>query len=120
MSRVWVVDDQKDILDVVKIVLDDAGYQTNTYQNSACLRQPIEDPPDLILLDILLSGEDGRVICHQLKQRKQTEHIPVILLSAHFKAAAAIEGSGADDFLAKPFHLDELVTMVKRHLPAGR
>jgi DNA-binding response OmpR family regulator len=118
-EHVWVVDDQQDILDVVQIVLDDAGYQTNIYLNSASLQQPMESPPDLILLDILLSGEDGRVICQQLKSREQTRHIPVILLSAHFNAAKALEECGADDFLAKPFHIDELVNMVKKYLPEG-
>jgi two-component system, OmpR family, phosphate regulon response regulator PhoB len=120
MSRVWVIDDQQDILDVVQIVLNDAGYETSAYLNSAHLQQPMEDPPDLILLDILLSGEDGRVICQQLKSHEQTRHIPVILLSADFHAAKAIEDCGAEDFLAKPFHLDELVNMVKKHLPGER
>ncbi|HEV2582898.1 MAG TPA: response regulator [Ktedonobacteraceae bacterium] len=116
-EHVWVIDDQQDILDVVQIVLDDAGYQTSTYLTGASLLQPMEHPPDLILLDILLSGEDGRVICRQLKSREQTRQIPVVLLSAHFNAAKAIEECGADDFLAKPFHLDELVNTVKKNLP---
>ena len=117
MSRVWVIDDEQDILDVVQIVLDDAGYQTSTYLDSACFQQNLENPPDLILLDILLSGEDGRVICKQLKSRKQTERIPVILISAHLNAANTIRDCGADDFLAKPFHLDELVNIIEKHLP---
>jgi DNA-binding response OmpR family regulator len=119
MSRVWVIDDHQDILDVVQIVLNDAGYQANIYLNSACL-QHMENPPDLILLDILLSGEDGRAICQQLKSGEQTQHIPVILLSAHFNAARALKDSGADDFLAKPFHLNELVNIVRKHLPVDR
>jgi DNA-binding response OmpR family regulator len=117
-ERVWVIDDQQDILDVVRIVLDEEGYHTSTYQTGAHLRQPINDPPDLILLDILLSGEDGRIICKQLKSQEQTRNIPIVLLSAHLNAAKSIEECGADDFLAKPFHIGELINVVKKHLPA--
>jgi DNA-binding response OmpR family regulator len=116
-ERVWVIDDQQDILDVVQIVLNDEGYQTSTYLTGAKLQKHMEDPPDLILLDILLPGEDGRVICRQLKSNVQTRTIPVILLSAHFDHAKTLEECGADDFLAKPFHLDELVNVVKKYLP---
>jgi DNA-binding response OmpR family regulator len=117
-EHVWVIDDQQDILDVVQIVLDEEGYHTSTYLSSARLQQPMNDPPDLILLDILLSGEDGRAICKKLKSQEQTRKIPVVLLSAHFNAAKTIEDCGADDFLAKPFHIDELINVVKKHLPS--
>ena len=73
-------------------------------------------PPDLILLDILLSGEDGGAICRRLKSDEKTRHIPVILLSAHAGLKDTMSSCGADDFLAKPFRVTELREIVKKYL----
>lgn len=74
------------------------------------------DLPDLILLDILLSGEDGREICQQLKSSARMKHIPVVLLSAHVKVHNAAERCGANAFLAKPFRMEELLEVVKKYI----
>ncbi len=74
------------------------------------------DLPDLILLDVLLAGEDGRETCKQLKSNEQTYHIPVILISAHANLNNVRETCGADDYLAKPFRLKELTDKVQKHL----
>lgn len=119
LQQVWVIDDQQDILDIIQIYLEGEGYQVKTYLNGSFLQQKIDNWPDMFLLDILLMGEDGRDICRELKSRENTHHIPVILLSAHFNARNALAECGADDFLAKPFHLDELANTVKSHLNPG-
>jgi len=64
----------------------------------------------------MLLGEDGREICQQVKSAEQTKHIPMVLLSAHVAGRSAMEACGADDFLAKPFRLTELIDMVKKYL----
>ncbi len=115
-KSVWVVDDQQDILDVVQIVLESEGFAVKTFLNSSFLQLAEHELPDIILLDILLSGEDGRDLCRTLKNRQATRRVPVVLLSAHFDASKALEGCGADGFLAKPFHLDELISIVREHL----
>ncbi|MBV9232290.1 MAG: response regulator [Chloroflexi bacterium] len=116
MKKILVVDDDAGILEMVQLVLEGAGYEVQTSLNGACFQQMHSERPDLILLDILLSGEDGRELCRQVKSREQTRHIPVILFSAHFSAKDIVARSGADAFLPKPFHLHELINLVKRYL----
>jgi CheY-like chemotaxis protein len=92
--------------------------QTST--NGRCLLEiSNERMPDLILLDILLSGEDGRELCIQLKGQEETRHIPVILCSAHFSGDVITYLTGASTFLPKPFHARELVETVKHFLPSA-
>ncbi len=118
-KRILVIDDDQEILDVVREILTYEGYRVQTSQNSACLQRLESDPPDLILLDILLQGEDGRELCRQVKSHDQTRQIPVVLFSANVAANSTIEACGADDFLAKPFRMDTLLDLVaKRITPA--
>lgn len=74
-------------------------------------------PPALILLDVLLSGEDGLDLCLAIKAHLDYRAIPVIVMSAHPAARRRAQAAGADDFLAKPFDLDQLETLLTRHLP---
>ena len=115
-KRILVVDDSEAILDVVKITLEIAGYEVSMSLTSECFQQIGNDPPDLILLDVLLSGEDGGEICQRLKSEEQTRHIPVILLSAHAGLRETAERCGANDYLVKPFRLTELREILKKHL----
>ena len=115
-KRVLVVDDHPDILEVVKMTLEIAGYEVSTSLTGACFQQLENDLPDLILLDVLLSGEDGYAICQHLKDDEKTRHIPVILLSARAGLRETAERCGADDFLVKPFRLTELREIVKKYL----
>ncbi len=115
-QKILVVDDEESILEVVQIVLEGEGYQVQTSQNGECFQNLNGDLPDLILLDVLLSGEDGREICKQLKSDEKTVHIPVIMLSAHSDASRVADTSGADDFLEKPFDVDVLIEVVEKHL----
>lgn len=116
---ILVVDDDEGIVEVVQIVLESEGYEVQTSMNGDFIYHLPESPPDLILLDVLLSGNDGRTICRQLKSNPVTRRIPVIMLSAHSDASKVADGSGADDFLEKPFDVDVLIDMVAKHLPAS-
>ena len=115
-KRVLVVDDSEAILEVVKMTLEIAGYEVATSLTGECFRQMENDLPDLILLDVLLSGEDGRAICERLKGDEKTRHIPVILLSAHVGLWQAAAECGANVFLAKPFRITDLRSIVKKYL----
>ena len=117
---ILVVDDEESILEVVQIVLEGEGYRIQTCMNSSFLRdfQQTTLLPDLILLDVLLSGEDGREICRKIKADTRLHHIPVIMLSAHSDASKVADTSGADDFLEKPFDVDALIDIVQKHLVA--
>ncbi len=117
-KTVLVIDDDQAILDAVRLALERAGYNVQSSTSGLCLGEIRNDQmPDLILLDILLSGEDGRELCVQLKQREETCHIPVILCSAHFSGDVITYLTGASTYLPKPFHARELVETVKHFLP---
>lgn len=116
MKKILVVDDYQDILDVMQVVLQDEGYTVQTSLNGSFMQAIQSSPPDLIFLDVLLSGEDGRELCRELKSNEQTKQIPVILVSAHIDAKTALTSSGADGFLAKPFRLEDVRETAKVYL----
>jgi CheY-like chemotaxis protein len=111
-KHILVVDDQPAIVEVIQEILQGAGYRVETSPNGASLQHMGDDLPDLILLDILLSGEDGRTLCQRLKEHEQTQHIPLILMSAHLVGQDDIEACQADAFLVKPFRVRTLLDLV--------
>jgi len=115
-KTILVVDDDEGITEVVQMVLESEGYQVQTSMTGDGLYHVNSIPPDLILLDILLLGGDGREVCKALKSNPRTAHIPVVMLSAHSDTSLVADTSGADDFLEKPFDLDTLIATVKKHL----
>lgn len=119
--RILVVDDDEGIVEVVQIVLESEGYEVDTCMNGEGLQHLTADNlPDLILLDVLLAGDDGRDICRSLKKNELTKNIPVIMLSAHSDASKVADVGGADDFLEKPFDVDVLIDIVAKHLTSSR
>lgn len=115
-KKILVVDDSEAILDVVKITLEMMDFEVFTSLTSAVFQRMEYFWPDLILLDVLLSGECGEAICSRLKSDARTSHIPVILISAHAGLREAVERCGADGFLVKPFRLSELRETVRKYL----
>jgi DNA-binding response OmpR family regulator len=116
---ILVVDDDLDILDAVRFMLEDEGYQVQTSEKgdyAESLHDGNGGLPDLILLDVLLSGKDGRTICHTLKTRDETKHIPIVMLSAHPDAEHSVKVVGADAFVAKPFTIDLLLDTIAKLL----
>lgn len=122
MRRILAVDDNEDILEVMKLILEDYGYEVTTLADGLMIFDVIDSShPDLILLDVMLGNADGRELCRQLKLKEETHDIPVILVSASHQVAERLSvSSGApDDFLAKPFDIDDLVEKVESHLAAA-
>jgi DNA-binding response OmpR family regulator len=117
-KRILVVDDDPAILAALELVLLDAGYdvQTSTKNGEIVDAAINERRPDLVILDILLSGHDGRIICKKLKSEEKTMQIPVMLISAHPNGEEMSEEAGADGFLAKPFEIDTLLDRVSNLL----
>ena len=117
MPKILVIDDDEPILEVVKTILDGEGYTVETISNWPAVFGKIKDyKPDLIILDIFISGADGRVICKELKKSKTTVNIPVILFSATNRLEAYTKDSNAQGYLKKPFEKDDLVNIVKECL----
>ena len=118
MSRILVVDDNKDILQIVEIILKNYGFEVMVTPNGEETFSKTDSfNPQLILMDVFLSeGMDGRVICKSLKSNPQTKNIPVIMFSAQTKMDDAFHVCLADDFIAKPFEVVDLITKIKYHL----
>lgn len=111
MHHIAVIDDDKDLLKVVKSSLYKKGFTASTYFNWEVANKAFKLlKPQLILLDVFLSDTmDGLDVCQKLKSSPFTRNIPVILFSGFPKIAeSAIRDYGADDFIAKPFELNDL------------
>jgi DNA-binding response OmpR family regulator len=110
-----IVDDDPDILDALRFMLEDEGYRVQTTEKgdyAESLRDDNGGLPDLIILDVLLSGKDGRTICRKLKSQDDTKHLPIVMISAHPDAERSVREVGADAFVAKPFSVDLLLDTV--------
>ena len=118
MKRILVVDDNLDILQIVKIILENYGFEVVVTPNGEeTLLKADTFHPQLILMDVFLSsGIDGREICKTLKSKSETKDIPVILFSAQVKMEDGFKNWGADDFISKPFEVKELIGKIKSHL----
>ncbi len=116
MKKVIIIDDDEGILEGLKILLESFEYKVEMLtRDGKRLRDSIKNGfPDLIILDILLSGEDGRFICKTLKTSKKTKKIPVIMISAHPEAGKKAMEMGADEFIAKPFDMEFLLSKVEK------
>lgn len=116
-KKLLVVDDEPDILEFLQVILEDEGYAVITSDKGEYLEQLHNGGlPDLILVDVLLSGKDGREIVKYLKSQEETKHIPIIMFSAHPSAEKTAREAGAEDFVAKPFEIDELLAKVAKYL----
>jgi DNA-binding response OmpR family regulator len=118
-SRILVVDDEPDVLDLVTYNLARAGFQTDTAADGAeALRQARSTAPDLILLDLMLPEMDGLEVCKLLRRDPKTSAIPIIMLTARASEVDRIVGLelGATDYVPKPFSPRELVLRVKKRL----
>ncbi len=114
MPKIYVIDDDTDLLKVVKSLLIKRGFNVSTYTDweiAAAAMKVCE--PQLILLDVFLSGIDGLDVCQKLKSSSFTHHIPIILFSAFPRfAESAINDYGADGFIEKPFEVNDLISKV--------
>lgn len=114
MPRILIVDDDKDLLTVVKSLLRKKGFEVFAYSDWDMAWEAIKvNEPQLILLDVFLPGIDGLDACKKIKSSSFTRHIPIIIFSSYPNIAeTAIFEFGADDFIAKPFEVNEIVKKI--------
>ena len=113
INHVLVVDDQKEICDVVQEYLAGEGYRVSTASDGAGMRRVLaQGPVDLVILDLMLPGEDGLTLARALRDES---NVGIIILTGRCETVDRIIGleMGADDYLPKPFHLRELLARVK-------
>jgi DNA-binding response OmpR family regulator len=117
MKKVMVVDDEKDLLALVKGYLKKAGYNvavTTSCSEGADILASFK--PDLIFLDINVGSEDGREMCKQIKSMAEHKHIPIVLISANDDSLSTYKEYDADSILKKPFQPVQLLEVAKSYL----
>jgi DNA-binding response OmpR family regulator len=119
-KKILIIDDEPDILAFLSAMFEDANFTVVATDKGNYIerltRTTMDNLPNVILLDMLLSGSDGRDIARRLKSQEETRCIPIIMTSAHPYARQEARACGADDFLAKPFEMDALLNIVERYL----
>ena len=119
LANILVVDDTKANLRLLVEILAQRGYQVRPAANGArALAAAQADPPDLILLDIMMPDIDGYAVCEQLKADEQTQDIPIIFLSALNEVLDKVKAFaiGGVDYITKPFQVEEVLVRVETHL----
>ncbi len=115
-KKILIADDDPGIGDMLQMMLEEAGYDVEIQEDGHAVQQMQRPFPDLLFLDIRLSGTDGRSICRYLKSQETTHTLPIILLSADKSIRKIAKEAGADGFLAKPFEMDEMLALVATYL----
>lgn len=115
--KILVVDDNKDICLLIESILLSEGYVVESCCNPAEFKEKFNSgKPHLIITDMLMSGFDGRTLTKEVKGNPETADVKVMLMSAHPDAAKICNEIGVDDFLSKPFEIDDLVNKVENLL----
>jgi DNA-binding response OmpR family regulator len=116
-KKVVVAEDDPGLQDVLKIILENAGYDVQIFPKGEMIMQRKFSNPDLFLLDKQLSGIDGIDICKFLKAHPTTRNIPVVMISANPNIEELAKGAGADNWIEKPFEVKTLLEMVGNYTP---
>jgi CheY-like chemotaxis protein len=119
-KNILIVDDQSDILDVLREALEMEGYSVTALSYTEDIIHSVSEfHPDLVMLDFLLAGINGGEHCHFLKTNPLTSHIPVVMMSGYPRVLESLGNYGADAFIAKPFDLEQITSTVKQLLEAS-
>lgn len=118
-KKILVVDDEVDLVKTIQFALEAEGYEVLVSHNGEdALNQSRKENPDLILLDLMLPKLDGYKVCRLLKFDERYKHIPILMLTAKTQQKDKLLGkeTGADEYITKPFDMEELMEKVKTYL----
>jgi DNA-binding response OmpR family regulator len=118
-KKILIVDDEVDLVETIRFPLEGEGFKVlASYDGEDALNQARKENPDLILLDIMLPKLNGYKVCRLLKFDERYRHIPIVMLTAKTQEKDRTLGkeTGADEYLTKPFDLEELLAKVKSYL----
>ncbi len=122
-GRILVVEDDRDTAEMLRIYFTEVGFAVEVCgQGTEVLSRSLSHLPDLIILDIMLPGMDGYAVCRELRMTTRTSHIPIIFLTQRDERSDRLAGLelGADDYVTKPFDLEELGLRVKNAITSHR
>lgn len=119
-GNILVADDNEGIVASLRLVLQYGGYNVTSITNGENVKKLRAPFPDLILLDIWMAGVSGLDLCKDLKERKDTKDIPVVMISAYPDSRDSALDAGANDFLEKPYTMDEMLSTVDKYLTLSK
>lgn len=120
-TKILVVDDDSGIGEMLQTLLEFYGFQVTVTEKPGETEEIIQKKDiDLVLLDMLISGVNGTDVCARLRKNEETEEVPVLMMSALHDAGSKCREAGANDFIAKPFEMEELITKINEILESNR
>ncbi len=122
-KKIIIADDEPDIIRLIKYFLTKKGFEVLDFSSGiGLLDSIIREKPDLVILDVIMPGENGIDLCKKIKDSNQLKNIPVIILSAKtqkFEVEGGL-GAGADEYLIKPFNTNELLEVVEKTIKSDK
>jgi DNA-binding response OmpR family regulator len=113
-QKILIVEDDHDILNVLKDILEQDGYNVTGLEYTDSITKSItQHASDLVMLDFLLAGINGGELCHEIKSHKETTGLQVIMMSAFPRVLDSLGDYGSDAFTAKPFNIADVSKKVK-------
>ena len=112
-KKILVADDDEAIVDSVTMLLEMNGYEVIYVKRGKDVKAAIQKRPDLLILDIWMSGTDGRDVCKELKSNDKTKDLPILMMSASRDIQTSAIDCGANDFIAKPFEMSSLIKKIE-------
>jgi CheY-like chemotaxis protein len=122
MSRILIVDDEPDIVMIAKHVLEKAGHETGEARNGReCLKKLEKEKFDLILLDVMMPGDNGWEVCRKIKADEKTKGIPIVMFTVRTSLDSVAKGEecGATAQINKPFERGDILSTVEKVLKGG-
>lgn len=118
MKKIFILEDDTDIREMITFLLEGQHYEVSEFATLSAFNKGLQaSRPDLILLDIMLPDGNGIDICRSLKAEGSTQDIPVVLMSANINNKELLSTIPAQDFIGKPFDIDDFVRRIQRQLP---
>ena len=120
MDKIVIQETDRAVVDVLKIALTEAGFEVyaSDHLSAGFLDVIATKQPDVVMLDYKLSGQEAINVCNQIKQRFR--HLPIIALSCNYNIDQEYREHGFDDFIRKPFDIDLLVKIIRKHIPKAK
>jgi PleD family two-component response regulator len=122
-ETILIVEDDRFNIALMRELCESAGYEVvEAHDGDQAIEKAVKNPPDLVLLDIMMSGKDGFEVCLELRSREDTEDLPIIIVTALDDMDSKVQGIdlGADDYVTKPFRLFELQQRIRTAIDSRR
>lgn len=114
MKTIFIVEDETGIRDALQLLLSFEDYDVRSFSTAEAFNNRDKTAiPDIFILDVMLPDGSGTDLCNQIKNDPATSDIPVIIISAHAKADNVINSCNADEFVSKPFDIDDVLLKIK-------